>query len=131
MKFRPRFSLKVLMLFVAAIGIFCAYHVNWIRQRHQYWGQHSDFLVLDLIDEDYQTFVRAQQAIRFSKPYTVFKGAKSSFNCLWLFGEQHATSLVLIFQISEERSSDEIRHAQDLFPEADIYSVYGKLDTDN
>src|SRR5262245_16456197 len=35
MRFRPRFTLKLLMLFVAAIGIFCAYQVNWIRQRHE------------------------------------------------------------------------------------------------
>jgi hypothetical protein len=131
MKLRPRFTLKVLMLFVAAAGIFCAYHVNWIRQRHQYWEQHSSFVVLDLIEEDYQTFVGAKQAMGFSKSYTVFKRAKRSFNFLWLFGEQRHDSLVLIFQISEERSSDDIHHAQDLFPEADIYSVYCKLDTDN
>jgi hypothetical protein len=34
MRFRPRFSLKILLLFVAAVGSFCGYHVNWIRQRH-------------------------------------------------------------------------------------------------
>jgi len=39
MKLRPRFSLKVLMLFVAAVAIFCAYHVNWIRQRHDFLAE--------------------------------------------------------------------------------------------
>jgi hypothetical protein len=53
------------MLFVAAIAAFCAYHVNWIRQRHafleKYASEISKFAAtFDLKEE--------KVASKFSKP---------------------------------------------------------------
>jgi hypothetical protein len=36
MKFRPKFALRTLFVLLTAIGVVCAYHANWIRQRHEF-----------------------------------------------------------------------------------------------
>src|SRR5262245_6786631 len=55
MRFRPRFSLKILLLLVAAIAAFCAYQVNWIQQRHVFLAQHA--LDAQHFDEAYSQYV--------------------------------------------------------------------------
>jgi hypothetical protein len=104
MKFRPRFSLKWLMLFVAAVGIFCAYHVNWIHQRHEFVKEVSD---------RYDQAVRKHQARGGG---SLLSHRTSSFNLVWLFGETMQKSVELV-----KPNQKELERAIALFPEADIY----------
>ena len=124
MKFRPRFSLKVLMLFMAAIGIFCAYHVSWIRQRHG---------LLAEISAQMKRVESLPEHVRF-----FFHRKTSAINFLWLFGESMHDSVVLVFEkaptdemplMQNQRiitlHRQELEHAATLFPEADIsFDIY-------
>jgi hypothetical protein len=119
MRFRPRFTLKVLMLFVAAVGIFCAYHANWIKQRHELLAEISaqkDELWKGRVDLTGHVF---------------FDGKLSSFNLLWLFGEPRYDWIELnMFQKQPDEVDDddnllilykqELERAKRLFPEARI-----------
>ena len=119
------------MLFVAAVGIFCAYHVNWIRQRHEFLARNAaknkpyDFFghpipryfSTDRIDSVAGTYHR--------------KTEKSFFNFLCLFDELPRSSVMLTFDIDQEprfmekeelvtRHEGDFQTAERLFPEAEI-----------
>src|SRR5262245_40832368 len=47
MKFRPRFSLRMLLLAIALLSIpmaWVAYQLNWIRQRHEFREQKTHYV---------------------------------------------------------------------------------------
>jgi hypothetical protein len=119
MKFRPRFSLKILLLLVAAIAAFCAYQVNWIQQRHVFLAQHA--LDAQHFDEAYSQYVpdptkpRVRPQDRKSwheEPWAGIKHGeyfsyigtfprktpKRTFNFLWLFGEQRCDQVKLMYR---------------------------------
>ena len=125
MRFRPRFSLKVLMLFVAAMAIFCAYHVNWIRQRHEVFAEISAQRIA----------IENRHGPHEGGP-VCFDRRTSSFNLLWLFGEQRHERLTLaleeplsvfnrsgqnIVQAIINLHKQELERAKNLFPEAGIF----------
>ena len=134
MKLRPRFSLRWLMLFVAAVGIFCAYHVNWIRQRHE--------LLKELL-------LKREAVLKhdYGNVSAIFCGRTSSLNCLWLFGESSQDSVEIVFTRTVTDKIDrnaainlhsavinlhkeELERAKTLFPEADIFSALYLVDND-
>ncbi len=116
------------MLFVAAIGIFCAYHVHWIRQRHE------------LLSEIFAERIGIENRRPDAAGIAGFDHRTSSFNLLWLFGEQGHERLTLAFEepLTDGRTTpnivqaiidlhrEELERAKSLFPEADIlFDIYG------
>ena len=128
MKFRPRFSLKVLMLSVAAVGIFCAYHVNWIRQRHEFLERHA------AVNAPHDLrLISSTNRIRYAIGTYNRMSEKSQFNFLWLFGEPRRNVITLAHKVDEEPTGflgnaqlvemlpkEEREFAERLFPEADF-----------
>jgi len=118
MRLRPRFSLKMLFLLVAVVGVVCAYHVNWIRQRHTLLAESS----------------KPRDGSE-DKRY-VYHHDTSSTNLLWLFGERGHAAVTLVFDRRRDgmihaRSArflslhkQELERAKDLFPEAYICFEY-------
>src|SRR5262249_39971634 len=144
MKFRPRFSLKVLMLLVAAIGIFCAYHVNWIRQRHAFLEKYAaNARENDLLADKTQSGRNDVAMFISGAGIIVRKTPKRTFNLLWLFGEPRCQQVRLVYRLDLSNPTnfpasddfnwalkhvppDESDLAERLFPEADIaYVIYG------
>ena len=121
MRFRPRFSLKVLMLFVAAVGIFCAYHVNWIRQRHDFLARNAP----PTLQNNGFGYGTVEQT--YSR-----KTQKSSFNFLWLFGEPRKYFVLIAHRVDQKPQTfqtydllrmlpkEKCELAERLFPEADF-----------
>ena len=117
------------MLFVAAIGIFCGYHVNWIRQRHALLAESNE-------QQNEMKSRHGQVQWGHGSP------AHSSFSFLWLFGERQQR-LIRVFAVIpnddkppfggafirdfNDHHTPEMERAASLFPEADIellvYSV--------
>jgi hypothetical protein len=111
--------LKVLVLIlVAAVGIFCAYQVNWIRQRHAFLAKHvADARQFDAItghpasDASHVAIVDPHSELESGHPreldkldglhYGKFprKTSKSTFNLLWLFGEPRHEQVQLVYQV--------------------------------
>ena len=151
MKFRPRFSLKVLMLLVAAIAIVCAYHVNWIHQRHAFLAHNSlvtsQFPPTHAMGNNWPSDFRAGWTIDQPDQLAASriiprKTSKHTFNFLWLFGERRREQVSVVYRSASmpERASlgapsfgedwalqnipaEEIDAAERLFPEADIRYV--------
>lgn len=138
MRFRPRFSLKMLLLLVAVVGAICAYHVNWIRQRHALLAKYA---ALKSFCED-ATWRFARPATQRSSFLAVGRQTpKGSAGGLWLFGEPtHGTVMVVIHtdrlpsssSEMEQCSSDDRALAEELFPEAQIeLMAYGSRTQDH
>src|SRR5262249_23461026 len=101
MKFRPRFSLKVLMLFVAAIAIFCAYHVNWIRQRHEFLARNAARTAEhdELRENPYSPKLQKIAGSREHVGPLHRKTPRRAFSFLWLFGEPRHDTITLTYQV--------------------------------
>ena len=144
MKFpRPRFSLKVLMLFVAVVGIFCAYHVNWIRQRHEFLKKNHNLNChfVRWNGKDYGLYEGALPGISPVYEGTISRRTpKLAFNLLWMFGEARYEQVGLLYYCDHEDRlvfgtgngenripRDLFDDAEKLFPEANVgYVVYDK-----
>jgi hypothetical protein len=99
MKFRPRFSLRTLLVLIALISIplgWLAYQLNWIRERHKMLTQE-----LPREYQEYREYNKTQPAILRPAPWP-----------LRIFGEQG------IVVIGVPKSQAE--RAAELFPEAAV-----------
>jgi hypothetical protein len=138
------------MLFVAAIAILCAYHVNWIHQRHAFLADHAvDALHFDMFT-DMNAHWLSQPWVSEKPPgegYSwtgTLRKPKHTFNLLWLFGEQSHDYVKLVYRSNSMPTKflgmrwggegwalqsipvAEADLAKRLFPEAYIrYVVYG------
>jgi len=130
MKRRPRFSLKVLMLFVAAAGIFCAYHVHWIRQRHEFLARNARNAPYDGL-----LLTPSTRLIQHVDGTYNRKTPKHSFNFLWLFWEPPQDVVRLDYMVDEAplgflgnkqvlemvpNAQEECELGERLFPESDF-----------
>src|SRR5262249_928449 len=107
MRFRPRFSLKVLMLLVAAIGVFCAYPVHWIHQRREFLKKHEvDAVHFDIITNVdpfswmKEPWAGGQHCTGLSTLSNVIrrKAPRHTSTLLRLFGEQEFREVKLVFR---------------------------------
>jgi hypothetical protein len=110
----------MLMLFVAAAGVFCGYHVNWIRQRHEFLTRN------DARKIEYERLKRAV-VFHLEKLYNPRSTPKHSFNFLWLFGEPPEKTITLIYPGDFPREEAEL--GERVFPEADFYLEIYSPDT--
>jgi len=132
MKFRPRFSLKMLLLLVAVIGLFCAYHANWICQRHAFLAEHAV--------EGQQFYALRDRSDEFGILFLdigAINRTKHTFNLLWLFREPSCQIITLVLKTDSEPpiisgddnwtwarqndSTTKVDLAERLFPEAEIW----------
>jgi hypothetical protein len=129
MRIQFRFSLKTLLLLVAAAGVvcaFCAYHVNWIQKRHALLQKYA-----------------ADKGVYYEHKHTFGWGAifprksQKTWNLLWLFGEQSYDRIDVMIPSDhippndndhEVYSAKERQQAANLFPEADLdVHMYGLI----
>ena len=89
-----QFSLRTMFALMTLVAVFVAYHVRWIRQRH-------DFLATDGVYDWSDKYSNANTA-RPRAP-----------GMLWLFGETGVTKLVVY-----ERGKADFSRSAALFPEA-------------
>jgi len=129
MKLRPRFSLKMLFLIVGLVGVFCAYHVNWINKRHALLAKYAT------LKSAYNThdgrFFSMTSALDSGTERTT---PKHSFGLLRLFGESPQENVEVVIHADRvpntgerwERCIHEDRDvAERYFPESNIdYCVY-------
>jgi len=134
----------MLMLFVAAVGIFCAYPVHWIHQRHEFVKKHAeDALHFDIMTKVGRTspwmnepWVGGEHNTHSSthSGFVRRKTPKHTSTLLWLFGEQERREVKLVFRSDSLPNAgralrsippEKTDLAESLFPEADIrYVVY-------
>ena len=84
---KPRFALRSLFIVVTIVGAFCAYHVSWIRRRHELLAEYSalgDDPILYL-----KGTIATQQIVPRQTP-------TSKRNLLWLFGEPYHDRITII-----------------------------------
>jgi hypothetical protein len=91
--FRPRFSLRTLLVLVTVFGCWLGYQLNWIRQRHEFFEQHS-----------YKGLEQLAVELTPRAP-----------GMLWLFGEKGKK----VIMVSRLHWDDAVR-AKKLFPESDV-----------
>jgi hypothetical protein len=106
----PRYTLRTLFVVVTVFGVWLAYEVNWIRQRHE-------------------VLTRCQWAYRFYEPVGYNEipprmGPRAP-NLLGLFGEFGYGSIGLRFETDHARPNltdaekVEVKRVRRLFPEAE------------
>jgi hypothetical protein len=107
-----------MLLGVAVIAMFCGYHTDWIRQRHQ---------MLNVYKERFAAFdkMKAERGTANNlNIYLVNINRPAPHNLLWLFGEKNLLDSVLSLPIhlTEDdpptTEQSEIELAKSLFPEA-------------
>jgi len=96
-----RFSLRTLFVLVAIIGVFCAYQINWIRQRHELrqiyrarFAQFNDLKAERGVADTLNTYIDNSQ-----RP--------PSHNLLWVFGEKQVTDFGLPIYIFDDDQTTE------------------------
>ena len=96
-----QFGLRTLLVVMTGIAMLIAYHVSWIRQRHEALSRASHLAAP----------IRAP-------------------GLLWLFGEQGYGEIDVVCEAEKpELAASESDRIADLFPEAQSISVYGVPDT--
>lgn len=95
--FRPRFTLRVLLMVMTLLCVWVAYSFNWIRQRHEALAE----IGVTVIDED---------------------ATETAPRLLFLFGEPGYRYIGLVFEGPQQ--IEQFARLQLLFPEAEIGSVY-------
>jgi hypothetical protein len=122
MNLRPRFSLKMLLLLVAVVGMFCAYYANWIHQRHAILEKYS---ALEHYAADNAVFLASSETIGVPP-----RKLQSIPFMLRLFGERPHEFVMVVIQTDHDVGPDvpdvapfkEQRNlAESLFPESVIY----------
>lgn len=124
MGIRFSFSLKTLLLLVAAVGVLCAYHARWIQERHALLKEYA-----------------ADKRVYYAHKHTfgtgaVFPRSAARYSLvLWLLGEPSHELIDVMIPTSQVRyygndletsSVEERRRAARLFPESDLYvHMYG------
>ena len=96
---RFQFGLTTMFVLVTVFAAILAYHVNWVRQRHE-------------------ALLRASH----------LAGPIRAPGLLWLFGEQGYREIDVVFDpddTTQEAATNESNRAADLFPEAESVSAYG------
>jgi hypothetical protein len=118
MRLRPRFSLRTLFVLVAIAGVFCAYHINWIRQRHE---------LRQTCRTRFASFnqLKAERGVADAlNTYIDNPQRPSPRNLLWLFGEKQVTDFglpIYIFDDDDQTTEkSELQLARSLFPEAQL-----------
>jgi hypothetical protein len=128
---------------VAAV---CAYHVNWIRERHAFLAKNATHLAEN--EHKIGSIVDTTNGLRRPKNPVIAardaQHAKSHCNLLWLFGEQRVEEVNLLMLLprgqpdaigeavaalqapSKSAESDrlldgDLHRAHELFPEADVF----------
>jgi len=107
-----QFGVVTMLLLVAAVAVFLAYHVNWIDQRHEF---------------SERQYVKLQRIRWDDDPPNLGETP----GVLWLFGEKGRESLsILVDAASWESLNDDDRNraseARRLFPEARVWFYYDK-----
>jgi hypothetical protein len=86
-RFRPRFSLRWLFVFIALVAVFCGYHINWIRQRHALIARNQARMQAMDSNHDDGSYYSGHQVSWFVSPPGRGGLEKHNWNCLWMFGE--------------------------------------------
>jgi hypothetical protein len=106
-RFRPRFGLRLLFVFIALVALFCGYHMNWIRQRHRFLAENDANLsshAKDIMDLQVRSSVSSHghSGPPSRIPINRNRGVpKSNLNLLWLFGEKPVPRITLYFQVTK------------------------------
>jgi hypothetical protein len=102
---KPRFALRTLFILIAIVGAFCAYHVSWIKKRHELLAEYS------ALGDDSSIYVRGTIAAAQVLPRQTLVSKR---NLLWLFGEQYYHIVKII------------RECKSVSPDIDRYSEQEK-----
>jgi hypothetical protein len=98
---RLKFGLGTIFVVVTVVAVFLAYHINWIRQRH------------DLLRAQSMLGAEHDYARSSTEPWS----AVNAPGLLWLFGERGQYRIRFIIIDNTADPSEELRAAQRLFPE--------------
>jgi hypothetical protein len=119
MRVRPTFSLKMLLLFIAAIGLLCGYYANWIYQRRslleKYFTMKCDWYARPHIFGYGEVFPRNVHSV----PWMLSLFGEKSYDLIDVMVK--ANDIPQNRNDRDAYSAEERRLAASLFPEAELY----------